>query len=245
MRNGNITVSVVLDAIKHLPYEDLGFAKIDHHRAIRRGFPEVIFGPGKTVEEISKIGRKLVTENDCVLITRTTKRAFNAIKTQFPDAKYHTRSRAIVIDRRPSNPADPGVLVITAGTSDLPIAEEASITAELFGSTVKRINDVGIAGIHRLLAHLQEMNEATVIIVVAGMDGALPALISGLVACPVIAVPTSIGYGANFDGLAALLTMLNSCSPGTSVVNIDNGFGAGYLAGSINRLAAHRIKSEF
>lgn len=212
-------------------YQDLGFAKVDHHRAVRKGFPEVVFGQGKTPTQIAKIASALLERSDRLLVTKTTWEAWDAVRGMIPDAAFDDTARAIIVDRR--DVCDPvhGVTVASAGTSDLPIAEEAAVTAELMGCRVERVVDVGVAGIHRLFAEMPRIGGARVVVVVAGMEGALPSVVGGLVRAPVIAVPTSVGYGANFKGIAALLTMLNSCAPGVSVVNIDNGFGGGYLAG--------------
>ena len=229
-----MSVETALAELNHLPYEDLGFAKLDHHRSLRRGFPEVVLGLGKTPEQIVAITKSLAAQSDRVLITRTDQEAFALVHSVVPDAVYHEAAKAIVVDRRLTPVLTPGVLIVTAGTSDLPVAEEAALTAHLMGCEVDRVTDVGVAGVHRLLDHLPTLQKAKVIIAVAGMEGALPSLVSGLVSAPIIAVPTSIGYGASFGGLAALLSMLSSCSPGVSVVNIDNGFGAGYMAGLIN-----------
>lgn len=222
--------------LRNLPYEDLGFAKLDHHRALRRDFPEVVLGQGKTAEQIAAITERLAAVADRVLVTRASPESFAAVRERLPDATYNAVARAITLNRLKDTPSRQGVMVVSAGTADLPVAEEAAITAELMDSTVDRAYDVGVAGIHRLLDHLPRLREARVVVVVAGMEGALPSVVSGLVAVPVIAVPTSCGYGASFGGLAPLLAMLNSCSPGVSVVNIDNGFGAGYLAALINRV---------
>ena len=234
LQTGDVSIEAAMAELNHLPYEDLGFAKLDHHRSLRRGFPEVVLGLGKTPEQIAIIATSLAAKSDRVLITRTDQEAFATVRSAVPDAVYHEAARAIVVDRRPNSVLTPGVLVVTAGTSDLPVAEEAALTAHLMGCEVDRITDVGVAGVHRLLDHLPTLEKAKVIIAVAGMEGALPSLVSGLVSAPIIAVPTSIGYGASFGGIAALLSMLSSCSPGVSVVNIDNGFGAGYMAGLIN-----------
>ena len=222
--------------LRLLPYEDVGFAKIDHHRALRDSLPEVVFGQGKTPEQVAEIARRLVDRADRVLVTRADAACFQAVRGALPDATYHETARAITVDRR-NDPKQPGVTVLCAGTADLPVAEEAAVTAELMGSAVERVNDVGVAGLHRLLDHLPSLRDARAIVAVAGMEGALPSVVAGLVSVPVIAVPTSIGYGASFGGIAPLLAMLNSCAAGVSVVNIDNGFGAGYLAAVINRLA--------
>ena len=224
--------------MRGLPFEDLEFAKVDHHRALRKGFPEVIFGQGKTPDQVASIGEALLRQSDRLLVTRASREAFDAMQQKASDAQYDDVARTIVVDRRPPGTVKvtPGVLVVCAGTADLPVAYEAAVTAELMDSQVERVYDVGVAGIHRLLAQLPVLQKARVVVAVAGMEGALPSVIGGLVQVPVIAVPTSIGYGASFDGLAALLAMLNSCATGIGVVNIDNGFGAGYLASLINRL---------
>lgn len=219
-----------------MPYENLGFAKIDHHRSLRDGFPEVVLGEGKTPEQIAAIAERLAERNDRVLVTRATPEAYAAVRAALPDARYHETARCITVERSPVE-RRAGVVVLSAGTADLPVAEEAVVTATMMGCDVARVFDVGVAGIHRLLDHLDLLQAANVVVVVAGMEGALPSVVGGLVGVPVIAVPTSVGYGASFDGLAALLTMLNSCAAGVAVVNIDNGFGAGYLAAVINRLA--------
>lgn len=235
MQRGEVGVGEAVEKLRTLPFEDLGFAKVDHHRAIRTGFPEVVYAPGKTPEQLSQIARRIAETSSKVLITRADPDSYEVVKEALPEARYSDLARAIVVDRRSSEaPPVPGVLTVAAGTSDLPVAEEAAITAEVMGNSVERLWDVGIAGVHRLFENLATLRSARVIVAVAGMEGALPSLIGGLVSVPVIAVPTSVGYGANFQGLAALLTMLNSCSPGIAVVNIDNGFGAGYMAGMIN-----------
>ena len=228
----------VLSQLRGLPYQDLDFAKIDHHRSIRKGFPEVVFGEGKSAEQVVSIAQAHLGATDRLLVTRASAEMYAAVSRAVPDATYDETSRAIVVDRRDRRELTPGVLVVCAGTADLPVACEAVVTAELMDCEVERIFDVGIAGIHRLLDHLPSLGRARVIVAVAGMEGALPSVVGGLVSAPVIAVPTSIGYGASFQGLAALLAMLNSCAPGVGVVNIDNGFGAGYLAAVINRSAA-------
>ena len=224
-----------MDQLANLPYQELGFAKLDHHRALRRGFPEVVFGPGKTAEQIALIVERLASSSDKVLVTKVAEECFTAVHQQIPDAEYHPVARAITVNTAKDAVLRPGIMVLSGGTADIPIAEEAALTAELMGNEVERSYDVGIAGVHRLLDHLPRLRQAKVLVVVAGMEGALPSVVSGLVSTPVIAVPTSVGYGASFSGLTALLTMLNSCSAGVSVVNIDNGFGAGYLAALINR----------
>jgi NCAIR mutase (PurE)-related protein len=221
-----------------LPYEDLHFAKVDHHRAIRKGFPEVIFGQGKTPEQIASISDALLQQSDRLLVTRASAEAFSAVQAVAPDARYDKTARAVIVDRREETDKKltPGVLVVCAGTADLPVACEAIVTAEIMDCEVESVFDVGVAGLHRLLAQMPALQEARVVVVAAGMEGALPSVVGGLVQVPVIAVPTSVGYGASFNGLAALLAMLNSCATGIGVVNIDNGFGAGYLAAMINRL---------
>jgi len=224
-----------MDQLANLPYEELGFAKLDHHRELRRGFPEVVFGPGKTAEQIALIVERLASSSDKVLVTKVAEECFNAVRQHTPDAEYHAVARAITVNTAKDTALRPGIMVLSGGTADIPIAEEAALTAELMGNEVERSYDVGIAGVHRLLDHLPRLRQAKVLVVVAGMEGALPSVVSGLVSTPVIAVPTSIGYGASFSGLAALLAMLNSCAAGVSVVNFDNGFGAGYLAALINR----------
>ncbi len=220
--------------LRDLPYQDLGFAKLDHHRALRTGFPEVVFGEGKSPDQISAIADSALNSSDRLLVTRAAPEAFAAVESVAPDATYDETARTIVVDRRAERTPVPGVLVVSAGTADLPVAREATVTAELMDCQVLELTDVGVAGIHRLLDHLETLRAARVIVVVAGMEGALPSVVGGLIEAPVIAVPTSVGYGSSFEGLAALLAMLNSCAPGIGVVNIDNGFGAGYLAAQIN-----------
>ncbi|QJW46670.1 nickel pincer cofactor biosynthesis protein LarB [bacterium BFN5] len=236
-QSGDLSLEEVMDKLKILPYEDLSFAKIDHHRAMRQGFPEVIFCQGKTVNQVTEIMGHLVRHNRNILATRATAAMYEAVLELVPDAKYHELAKLIYVQREPVNSDDERfILVMTAGTSDIPVAEEAAITAEIMGNKVERIFDVGVAGIHRLFSQQQMMEKANVLIVVAGMEGALASVVGGLVAKPIIAVPTSVGYGANFNGLSALLCMLNSCAAGISVVNIDNGFGAGRLASIINHM---------
>ena len=237
VRGGELDIDAALTELRGLPYEDLGnFATLDHHRALRGGFPEVVLGQGKQADQVVSIARHLAERNDKVLVTRVDPVMAEIVRAELPELTYHPLPRLLVLDRAPSVEKKPGILVVAAGTADLPVAEEAAITAELMDNAVERMYDVGVAGIHRLLGKADRLWQARVIVVVAGMDGVLPSVVGGLVAVPVIAVPTSVGYGASFGGLAALLTMLNSCSAGVGVVNIDNGFGAGYLAGSINRL---------
>lgn len=238
IRAGTLSVEEGLRALKWAPYEDLGYARTDTHRQLRRGAPEVIFCPGKTPDQVAEIATRLFAHHDVVLATRATPEQFAAVAARHPQAIYHEPARLIELRRepRPEPPADrKPVLVIAAGTADLPVAEEAAVTAECLGERVNRLYDCGVAGLHRLLDHRDLLDTAGVIIVVAGMDGALPSVVGGLVEQPVIAVPTSIGYGASFGGVAALLTMLNSCAEGVVVVNIDNGFGAGRFAHRINR----------
>jgi len=234
VKSGDVSIDDALAQLASLPYEELGFAKLDHHRALRRGFPEVVFGPGKTAGQVAEIVDRLASRADKVLVTKVTEECFNVVRSHTPDAEYHPVARAITVNRAKKSARRRGIMVITGGTADIPVAEEAALTAELMGNEVERSYDVGVAGVHRLLDHLPQLRTAKVIVAVAGMEGALPSVVSGLVSVPIIAVPTSIGYGASFEGLAALLTMLNCCSAGVSVVNIDNGFGAGYLAALIN-----------
>nr|WP_092067645.1 nickel pincer cofactor biosynthesis protein LarB [Dendrosporobacter quercicolus]NSL46699.1 nickel pincer cofactor biosynthesis protein LarB [Dendrosporobacter quercicolus DSM 1736]SDL60819.1 hypothetical protein SAMN04488502_101336 [Dendrosporobacter quercicolus] len=236
-RAGDLSLETALDKLKLLPYEDIGFAKIDHHRAMRQGFPEVIFGQGKTAGQVAHLMEHLVSGNGNVLTTRATAEMYEAVAAVLPNACYSELARIIYVQQE-TLPVDEErfILVITAGTSDIPVAEEAALTAELMGNKVERVFDVGVAGIHRLFAQQQIIEQANVLVVVAGMEGALASVIGGLVAKPIIAVPTSVGYGANFQGLSALLCMLNSCAAGISVVNIDNGFGAGRLASIINHM---------
>lgn len=236
-RDGSITQQEALEKLKILPYEDLQFAKIDHHRMLRQGFPEVVFCQGKTIEQVAEIMKCLINHNTNILATRANKQMFEAVQAVIPDAEYHELAKLIIVKREEVKVDEKRfILVMTAGTSDIPVAEEAALTAEIMGNNVKRVYDVGVAGIHRLLAQQQLIQEANVLIVAAGMEGALASVVGGMVAKPVIAVPTSIGYGANFGGLAALLSMLNSCAAGVAVVNIDNGFGAGRLASIINNM---------
>ena len=224
-----------MSRLSMLPYRDLGFAKVDHHRAVRKGFPEAVFGQGKSPEQIAAVCEEVLRGSDRVLVTRATPEAYAAVRERVADAAYDETARTIAVDRRKDGAVVSGVVVASAGTADLPVAREASVTAELMGCGVAKVDDVGVAGIHRLFDSLPAIREARVVIVVAGMEGALPSVVAGLVNAPVIAVPTSVGYGASFEGLAALLAMLNSCAEGVGVVNIDNGFGAGYLAAQIVR----------
>lgn len=236
VRRGKISPDDAVERLRHLPFEDLGFAKIDHHRALRVGMPEVVFGERKTPAQVAAIFKRLAQHGANVLATRTTKRQFAAVRKAVRGAKYEAAARAIVLRRDGMKYGKGLITVISAGTSDLPVAEEAVVTAEIMGNEVERLYDVGVAGIHRLLAHRKAIIRSRVVIVCAGMEGALPSVVGGLVGVPVIAVPTSVGYGAAFGGMAALLGMMNSCASNVSVVNIDNGFGAGYVASLINRL---------
>jgi pyridinium-3,5-biscarboxylic acid mononucleotide synthase len=226
----------LLDAFRAQPFEDLGFARVDHHRHLRQGFPEVVLGLGKTPEQIAAIAKEIVGSGSTLLVTRATQEAFVAVREVAPSAVYHDVARLISLRQQDVIPGKGSIVVAAAGTADLAVAEEAGITAELMGNCVERLYDVGVAGLHRLLAERERLNAARAIVVVAGMEGALPSVVSGLVSAPVIAVPTSVGYGASFGGIAALLGMLNSCASGVTVVNIDNGFGAGYTASLINHL---------
>jgi len=237
VKNGEISIGAAIEELRHLPFEDLGFAQIDHHRQIRRGFPEVIYCPGKTIEQIIKIFASLAERGNNVLATRAEEHVFEALAEtkKFPQARYEKLAKAIVLEQKKIAPSKAVVPIITAGTADLPVAAEAKVTAEIMGQRTEVICDVGVAGLHRLFGHLPKLQKANVIIVVAGMEGALASVVGGLVSCPVIGVPTSIGTGASFSGLSALLTMLNSCAAGVVVVNIDNGFSAGVTATLINR----------
>ena len=236
---GRITPDEAAERLRHMPFEDIGFAKLDHHRSIRCGFPEVIFCQGKTTEQVVTIITRMTDHGHAVLATRAAPEVYEAVRAHHPEAIYHKAARAIVLMGRQRCPKLDGlVAVVSAGTSDQPVAEEARVTAEVMGCRTEPFYDVGVAGIHRLLAHTEALAKATVVIVVAGMEGALASVVGGLVDVPVVGVPTSIGYGASFHGLAPLLTMLNSCAAGIGVVNIDNGFGAGYLAALIVRGAS-------
>jgi hypothetical protein len=226
----------ILQVLRQAPFEDLGFARIDHHRALRQGCPEVVFGPGKTPAQVAAIAERIVAAGHSLLVTRTDRAAYDAVVARVPEANFHEVARTITLALGEIPPGRGTILVAAAGTADLPVAEEAAICAELMGNSVDRLYDVGVAGLHRLLAAHDRLTGARVLIVVAGMEGALPSVVGGLVASPVIAVPTSVGYGASFSGLTALLAMLNSCASGVSVVNIDNGFGAASIASAINHL---------
>lgn len=237
VKAGEIDIEHAMEKLKYLPFEDIGYAKLDNHRALRNGYPEVIYCQGKAVDHIKGIVKRMMERGDKnILATRAEPEVYEAIRDITEDVEYHSLARIAVVKRREIPTAAYPIAVVTGGTSDLPVAEEAAITAEVLGNKVIRLYDVGVAGIHRLLSNVKLLDDATVVIAVAGMEGALASVVGGLVDKPVIAVPTSVGYGANFGGLAALLTMLNSCASGVSVVNIDNGFGAGYMASMINRL---------
>lgn len=240
VRDGALTPEAAQDRLlqflRQAPYEDLGFARVDHHRSIRQGFPEVVFGPGKTPGQVAAIAARIVAAGHNLLVTRTTREAYDEVTREVPGAVFHDIARTISWQARPSAPGKGTIVVAAAGTADLPVAEEAAVTAEIMGNPVDRLYDVGVAGLHRLLSEHGRLTAARVIIVVAGMEGALPSVVGGLVDVPVIAVPTSVGYGSSFGGLTALLAMLNSCASGISVVNIDNGFGAAAVASSINHL---------
>jgi hypothetical protein len=238
VQSGDISVERALDALKTLPFEDLGFARVDHHRALRKGFPEIVYGEGKTVPQIIEIAQRLTAQGDYALITRLSAQKALEVQTVLPALRYYSDGRLGALGDPPAPPAGQGeICIVSAGTADLPVAEEAAVTAEFMGNRVSRLYDVGVAGLHRLLENLEKLHAASVLIVVAGMEGALPSVIGGLVDRPVIAVPTSVGYGASFNGLAALLAMLNSCAAGVTVVNIDNGFGAAAAATLMNRLS--------
>ncbi|MFZ2361287.1 MAG: nickel pincer cofactor biosynthesis protein LarB [Anaerolineae bacterium] len=234
---GQESIDQAVAALRTLPFEDIGFAKLDHHRTLRWGFPEVIFCPGKTADQVAGIVERLAERSPRLLGTRATLEQFQAAQARVPELRYHEAARALWLEREPDRPLKAGVMIVAAGTSDLPVAEEAALTLRLMGHEPQVVADVGVAGLHRLLPHVPALQAAHVVIAVAGMEGALASVVGGLVACPVIAVPTSIGYGASFGGLAALLAMLNSCASGVAVVNIDNGFGAGHMAAVINELA--------
>jgi NCAIR mutase (PurE)-related protein len=237
VKSGKVDVDSALEDLRRLPYENVdGYANLDHHRALRNGFPEVVLGQGKQPDQVAAIVKRLAERSDRVLVTRVDPAMAEIVRAENPDLVYLPLPRLLVLDRSTGVEKRPGILVVTAGTADMPVAEEAAVTAELMNNKVERLFDVGVAGIHRLLDKVDTLWQARVIVVVAGMDGALPSVVGGLVSAPVIAVPTSVGYGASFNGLAALLTMLNSCASGLGVVNIDNGFGAGVLASRINQM---------
>jgi len=236
VKEGRLGVAEALERLRHLPFEDLGFARVDHHRALRQGFPEVVFAEGKETDQLKAILASLTAGAEHILMTRLAPDKAEVLLADFPKARYHPVSRVLTLSRGEVPDRGRGIIVvISAGTSDIPVAEEAALTARIMGHRVETLYDCGVSGLHRLLAHQHLFGQATVFVVVAGMEGALPSVVGGLVDRPVIAVPTSVGYGAAFGGLAALLAMLNSCANGVSVVNIDNGFGAGYLAALINR----------
>lgn len=236
VKAGTLEIDLAAKKLEELPYKDLGFAKIDNHRELRVGYPEIIYCAGKTVEQVKAIVAYMNTKDSNILGTRATREMYLAVKEECPNAEYNEIAKTITVRKKEIQLTQSYIAVVTAGTSDLPVAEEAAITAEILGNKVERITDIGVAGIHRLFSKLDIIRGAKVVIAVAGMEGALSSVIGGLIDKPLISVPTSVGYGANFGGLSALLTMLNSCASGTSVVNIDNGFGAGYLASMINKL---------
>ncbi len=233
---GSLTVKDALEQLKILPYKDLGHTKVDNHRELRRGYPEVIFCEGKTAGQVCKIMEYMASRKVNILGTRATQEKYQAVRKSLPAAKYNELAKTITVELEKKKTTKTYIAILTAGTSDIPVAEEAAVTAEIFGNRVERVFDVGVAGIHRLYDNLENIRKARVVIVIAGMEGALPSIVGGLVDKPIIAVPTSIGYGANFQGLSALLGMLTSCVAGVTVVNIDNGFGAGYMASMINKL---------
>jgi NCAIR mutase (PurE)-related protein len=230
VKEGTVSPEEAASRLATLPYEDLGFAKVDHHRALRRGFPETVFGAGKTPDQVAAIVDRIAARGQRVLVTRTTAEVHEKVAARRPEARFHAEAHCLTVESTPAAPLPGRIAVCAAGTSDLPVAEEAAVTAAFHGAVVERIYDVGVAGLHRLLDRTQTIRQADVVVVVAGMEGALPSVVAGLVDAPVVAVPTSVGYGAAFHGLAALLAMLNSCSSGVGVVNIDNGFGAAHLA---------------
>jgi len=236
VRRRKLSPDEAVERLRHLPFEDLGFANVDHHRALRAGMPEVVFGPGKTPQQLAEICGRLARHGNNVLATRVTPEQVRAVRRKLRKAEFHELARAITVTQDDTCYGKGRIAVISAGTSDIPVAEEALVTAQIMGNEVQHVYDVGVAGIHRLLARRELLAQARVIIVCAGMEGALPSVVGGLVGVPVIAVPTSVGYGASYQGIAALLGMLNSCASNVSVVNIDNGFGAGYVASIINRL---------
>ena len=246
VKTGKLSIERAVEKLRHLPFEDLGFARVDHHRQLRSGFPEVIYCPGKTNEQIIAIFESLAAKGNNVLATRADEAVFDALaKTKkFPKVRYEKLARAIILEQKKLKPSKTILPILTAGTADLPVATEAKVTAEIMGQRSELICDVGVAGLHRLIGHLPKLQHANVIIVVAGMEGALASVVGGLVSCPVIAVPTSVGYGASFEGLAALLTMLNSCASGVTVVNIDNGFSAGVTATLINKKIEEGTKTK-
>jgi len=236
LKKGSITTEEALDALRNFPYTDLGYARIDHHREVRTGYPEIVYCAGKTVGQVAEIFNVMAQKENNVIGTRASDEMYNAVKEIIPEALYYSEARIISVRKKEPPVPEKAIAVITAGTSDIPVAEEAAVTAELLGNKIIRIYDAGVAGIHRLVDKLPEIRKCAVIIVIAGMEGALASVVGGLVDKPVIAVPTSVGYGASFGGISALLAMLTSCSAGVTVVNIDNGFGAGFSANMINRM---------
>ncbi len=238
VKTGTRTVEEAEARLRDLPYEDLGYARIDHHRALRKGFPEAVYCEGKTPAQVVEIMSRLAARHSPVMASRASPETFDAVRAAIPAARYFETARLILVENQPRpslNTHEPYILVASAGTADVPVAEEAAVTAEILGSRVERLYDVGVAGLHRLLDARKKLESANVIIAVAGMDGVLPAVVAGLVECPVVAVPTSIGYGTGWGGAAAIMTMLNSCAPGVAVVNIDNGYGAGCFAHAVNQ----------
>lgn len=236
VQKGKISPKEALEILKDLPYQDLSFAKIDHHRELRRGSPEIIFGQGKTDDQIAKIAKVILQKGSNLLITRVESKVYRKIKQKIPKVKYNASAKTIYLKQKDPPPGKGKILIITAGTSDIPVAEEAAVTCDILGNDIEKIYDVGVAGLHRLFGEYEKIRTGRVIITAAGMEGALPSVIAGITNVPIIAVPTSVGYGTSFKGLAALLAMLNSCPGGMAVVNIDNGFGAAYMASVINHL---------
>ncbi len=236
VKKGNLDIGEALHRIKSFTYEDLGYAKLDYHRELRRGYPEIVYAAGKSTSQVTGIVQSMLNQDSNIIITRASKKKYEAVKKLVPEAIYYEQARIISILKKEQETRKTSIAIVTAGTSDIPVAEEAAVTAELLGNPVHRIYDVGVAGIHRLTSSLEEIRKTRIVIVIAGMEGALASIVAGLVDIPVVAVPTSVGYGANLQGISALLAMLTSCSGGIAVVNIDNGFGAGYYASMINRL---------
>jgi len=236
VQKGRLSPKKAVEVLKDFPYQDLSFAKIDHHRELRRGFPEIIFGQGKTEDQIAKIAKEILRKGSNLLITRVEPKVYRKIKQKIPKVKYNARAKAIYLKQKNPPPGKGKIVIITAGTSDIPVAEEAAVTCDILGNDIEKIYDVGVAGLHRLFGEYDKIRTGRVIITAAGMEGALPSVIAGITNVPIIAVPTSVGYGTSFNGLAALLAMLNSCPGGMAVVNIDNGFGAAYMASVINHL---------
>jgi len=242
VKDGSLDVPDAINKLKSMPYEDLGFAKLDHHRELRKGFPEVIFCEGKTTGQVVSIFQKLSEGGRTIIGTRADEEKYEAVKSKLSSAIYYPDARIIQVGDTPEPKSKATIAVVTGGTADMPVAEEAAVTAKTMGNQIDRLYDIGVAGMHRMLHNKQRLFDANVIIAVAGMEGALASVVGGMVSCPVIAVPTSVGYGASFNGLSALLSMLNSCAPGISVVNIDNGFGAGYMAAMINQMNGEKQK---